>query len=144
MRNGKQFTLIAPSAGFASRVMARIAERERAQLRRRALIGSAVLVIAATMILALIAWSLLTWVAVFVRTPSVIVSVIDACATLAFWSLRFGEMLWTAASVIAASVGAVQMLGLAISVFALTLVWVRVVAGSFRLAPLESNVGGLK
>jgi len=36
------------------------------------------------------------------------------------------------------------MLGLAISVFALTLVWVRVVAGSFRLAPLESNVGGLK
>jgi len=144
MRNGKQFSMIAPSAGFTSRVMTRIAEHERAQARRRALIGSALLVIVAVATLALVAWWLLTVASVLVTTPSVIASLLNAFATLMFWVSKFVGMVWTFASVFIANVGAVQVLMLVLGAFLLTLVWVRVVTQPFQPSPRLLNLGGLR
>lgn len=144
MRNDKPFTMIAPSAGFTSRVMTRIAEHERAQARRRALIGSVLLVIVAIAILVLVAWSLFVWVSAFITTPSAVISVFNAFSTLTFWIRTFIEMLWTVATIIIENVGVAQMLVLAIGVFALSIVWVRVVVGPFQLSSQLNYVGGLR
>jgi len=140
MRNETRFTMMTPAAGFTSRVMARIAEYERAQARRRALIGSALLVIAAGVILILVAGWLSAWIAALITTPSALVSLWSTLATLAFWTRKFIEMVWTAMTVITDQVDASQLLMLGIGVFALTLIWVRVVIGPFRFS--STSVGG--
>jgi uncharacterized membrane protein len=143
MRNDTSFTMVAPNAGFTSRVLARIAEHERAQARRRALIGSAVLVVFALTVLALVGWWLFSWVAVFVTTPQLIVSVINALATVAFWAGVALNGLGTAVSLVAQSVGVPQMLSLAMIVCVLTMLWLRVVVGS-SLSSQTLTVGGSK
>lgn len=140
MRNETRFTLMTPSAGFTSRVMARIAEYERAQARRRALIGSALLVIAAVGILILVAWWLIAGALALITTPSALVSLWSTLATLAFWTRKFIEMVWAATTVVADQVDANQLLMLAIGVLGLTLIWVRVVIGPFRFS--STSVGG--
>ena len=144
MRNETQFTLMAPSAGFASRVMARLAEQERAQARQRAVIGSVLLVGAAVAIIVLAALWLFSAAEVFIDTPSVLVAVIIAFASLAFWGAKFFEALWTVAILIAENVGDVEMLALAVAVIGLTAVWVRVVVGPFQLSSQTILVGGRK
>jgi len=132
--------MMTPAAGFTSRVMARLAEYERAQARRRALIGSALLVIAAGVILILVAGWLSAWIAALITTPSALVSLRSTLATLVFWTRKFIEMVWTAMTVITDQVDASQRLMLGIGVFALTLIWVRVVIGPFRFS--STSVGG--
>jgi hypothetical protein len=130
MRNDKAFTMVSPSAGFTSRVMTRIAEHERAKAKRRALIGSALLIVFALIVIALIVVWLASWVAVFVTTPQLIVSLLNAFATVAFWVGVALNGLSVAASVVAENVGVPQMLSLAVIVGALTMLWLRIVAGS--------------
>jgi hypothetical protein len=144
MRNETQFTLMAPSTGFTSRVMARLAEHERAQARQRAVIGSVLLVGAAIAMIVLAALRLISAAEVFIDTPSVLVAVINAFASLAFWGAKFFESLWTVAFLIAQDVGAVEMLALAVAVIGLTAVWVRVVVGPFQLSSQTILVGGRK
>lgn len=144
MRNETRFTLMSPAAGFTSRVMARIAEHERAQAQRRAVIGAVLLVLAAIAILVFVALWLISVVAVFVATPSVLVAALNAFALLAFWVGKFFESLWTVVFLIAQNVGAVEMLALAVVVITLTAVWVRVVAGPFQLSSQTILVGGRK
>jgi hypothetical protein len=143
MRQETGFTMVAPSVGFTSRVLARIAEHERAKARRRALIGSAVLVVFALMVLALVGWWLFSWVAVFVTTPQLIVSVINALATVAFWAGVALNGLGTAVALVAQSVGVPQMLSLAMIVCVLMMLWLRVVVGS-SLSSQTLTVGGSK
>ncbi len=140
MRNETRFTMMTPSAGFTSRVMARIAEYERTQARQRALIGSALLVIAAGVILILVAGWLIAWVSALITTPSALVSLWSTLATLAFWTRKFIEMVWAATTVVSDQADANQLLMLGISVLALTLIWVRVVIGPFRFS--STSVGG--
>jgi hypothetical protein len=142
MQHETRFTMIAPNAGFTSRVMARIAEHERAKARQRALIGSALLVIAAIIILALVALWLVSWVAVLVSMPQLAVAVLGALATLAFWVGVALNACWVAVGAIAENIGAVQMVVLALVVFALTMVWMRVVVGPFQFSSHTISVGG--
>ncbi len=140
MRNETRFTMMTPAAGFTSRVMAHIAEYERAQARRRALIGSALLVIAAGVILILVAGWLIAWVSALITTPSALVSLWSTLVTLVFWTRKFIEIVWAAATVVSDQVDANQLLMLGIGVLALTLIWVRVVIGPFRSS--STSVGG--
>jgi uncharacterized membrane protein len=144
MRNETQFTLMTPAPGFTSRVLARIAEHERAQARRRAMIGSVLLVLAAIAILGLVAWWLVSIASVFVTAPTVLVAVLNVCASMAFWVAKFFESLWAVALIITQNVGAVEMLALAIGVITLTAIWVRVVAGPLQLSSRSILVGGSK
>jgi len=75
-----------------------------------------------------------------ITTPSALVSLWSTLATLAFWTRKFIEMVWTAMTVITDQVDASQRLMLGIGVFALTLIWVRVVIGPFRFS--ATSVGG--
>jgi uncharacterized membrane protein len=144
MRNETRFTLMTPAPGFTSRVMARIAEHERAQARRRAMIGSVLLILAAIAVLGLVAWWLVSIASVFVTAPTVLVAVLNVCASMAFWVAKFFESLWAVALIITQNVGAVEMLALAIGVITLTAIWVRVVAGPLQLSSRSILVGGSK
>ena len=141
MRQETRFTMVAPSVGFTSRVMARIAEHERAKARRQALIGSAVLVVFALIVLALIALWLVSWLAVFITTPELIVAMLNALGTVAFWIGVAMNGVTDAVGVIARNVGIPQMLSLAVTVSALTMLWLRVVVGS-SFASQTINLGG--
>lgn len=141
MSNETRFTMVSPAAGFTSRVMARLAEREHAQARQRAMIGSALLVVAAIIIVALIVLWLVSWVAVIVATPQAIVSVLDACGTLAFWLGVALNAFGVAVVAVADSIGTMTMITLAVTVCALTGLWLRVVAGP-SFASQTIHVGG--
>jgi hypothetical protein len=142
MRNEKRFTLISPPPGFTARVMVRLAEQERAQARR-AWAGSALLVATAVATLGLIAWWLVSWIGAFVAMPQLIIVIIDAFATLAFWTATLAEVIWNLALILVDDSG-VPMFSLALLVLALTIVWVRVVTGSLQPIPQKQNVGGLQ
>lgn len=141
MRNENLFTMLKPRAGFTSRVMTRIAEHERAQAKRRAMIGSALLVAFALMVLALIALWLFSWIAVFVTTPQLIVSLLNAVSTILFWSGVLMGAVSDVVQAIAGTIGIPQMFGLAMTVCALTAVWLRVVAGP-SFSSHVTNMGG--
>ena len=143
MRNETRFTMMMPAAGFTSRVMARIAERERAQARRRALIGSALLAVFALAVLMLIAWWVLSWVAAVVSIPQVLVVILNTSATCAFWASKMAEALWVVLLIVAENVGFIQMLALGVGVLALTMLWVRVVIGPFQRSSQTFYAGGL-
>ncbi|MBI5035163.1 MAG: hypothetical protein HZB51_31950 [Chloroflexi bacterium] len=141
MRNEKLFTMVTPRAGFTSRVMARIAEHERAKARRRAMIGSALLIGFALIVLALIVLWLVSWIAVFVTTPQLIVSILNALGTILFWGGIAMNGVTSAAELIAKNIGIPQLFGLAMTVCALTAVWFRVVAGP-SFSSHATNLGG--
>jgi len=141
MRSDKLFTMVAPSAGFSSRVMARIAEHERAQAKRRAMIGSALLIAFALIVLALIAFWLFSWIVVLVTMPQLIVSLLNAVGTILFWSGVVIGAVSDTAEAFASNIGIPQMFGLAMTVCALTAVWLRVVAGP-SFSSHMTNMGG--
>lgn len=140
MQDQQRFTMVAPAPGFTARVMTRLAERERARARRRALIGAALLVGAASVMLALAGLSLASAGWVLVTRPQTLVALLNAFETLAFWLGVIFNALWIAANAIAANLDPPQMLIGASAVFAVTMFWVRVVTGSFQLS--SNYVGG--
>lgn len=141
MRNDRLFTMVAPRAGFTSRVMARIAEHERAKARRRAMIGSALLVVFALIVLALLVLWLVSWIAVFVTTPQLIVSLLNTLGTILFWGGVAMNGVTDAAGIISRNIGLPQLFGLAMTVCALTALWLRVVAGP-SFSSHATNMGG--
>ena len=141
MQNETRLTMLAPRAGFTARVMARLAEQERARARRRVLIGSIVLVAFALVVVSLIALWIGSWVVVFVTMPQLFVAIVSAFATVAFWCGVALNGVGAAVAVIAENIGVAQMGGLALTVIALTAVWVRVVVGS-SFSSRSMTVGG--
>jgi hypothetical protein len=135
--------MVSPAPGFAVRVMARLAERERARARRRALIGSALLAGAASAMLAFAAIQLVSAIWILVTNPQVIVTLLNAFELLAFWVDKLLGALWIAANVIAENLDPMQMTLYAAAVFVLTMLWVRVVTGSFQSSFSTNHVGGL-
>jgi hypothetical protein len=103
MRDEMRFAMIAPAPGFTNRVMARLAERERARARQRAMIGSALLVGAAIAMLALAAWQLASAAWVLITSPQVVVVLWNACQTLAFWIGAALNACWIAVNVLVAN-----------------------------------------
>jgi len=143
MQNHSHLAMVSPAPGFAVRVMARLAERERARARRRALIGSALLAGAASAMLAFAAIQLVSAIWILVTNPQVIVTLLNAFELLAFWVDKLLGALWIAANVIAENLDPMQMTLYAAAVFVLTMLWVRVVTGSFQSSFSTNHVGGL-
>jgi anti-sigma factor RsiW len=141
MQNETRFnhaTMVSPSAGFTSRVMARIEERERARARQRALIGAGLLVAAAVGVFALLAVWIAAWLGALLASPGAILTALLAVAPLAgeLW-----EALWVASLAILQNVNGGMLLTYALIVLALTVVWARVVTGSLQRS-LPISVGG--
>jgi len=132
MRNEAHFTRVSPAPGLTARVMARIAEHEHAQARRRALIGSALLVIVAIALLALVCLWLASWIAALVDRPDLFTSVLVALSPVALGLGTVLEALWVALTTVARNVESLQMLTYTLIVFALTLLWARIATGSFQ------------
>jgi hypothetical protein len=138
MQKEQRFTMISPSSGFTARVMARIEERERAQARRRALIGASLLVAAALALFALVGLWAASWISLLLASPSAIFA---ALATVSPMLDDLLDALWVAALAILQNVNGVILLAYASFVLALTVVWARVVTGTFQ-RPSTISLGG--
>jgi hypothetical protein len=136
--------MVSPAPGFTARVMARLEARERAQARRRAVIGAGLLVVAASALLAFVGMALASWLSVVMERPSTIVSLVVALSPVADRLLALLEALWVAAIALARSVDSVAMLAYALAVLAFTLLWARVALGSFQLTSDKMTLGGLR
>ena len=139
----QHMTMISPAPGFTARVMAKIVERERAQARRRAAIGAGLLVAAAGALVALLGGVLVVVGFVFATNSDVILGSLIALVPFVTTCTTLIEALWISVTVVSANIGAVHMLAYALGVFVLTLLWVRVVAGSSQHL-LTLTVGGLR
>ncbi len=130
--------MVSPSPGFASRVMARIEERERAQAQRRALIGVGLLVAAAVALLALVAIWIVGWISAVLASPGAILTTALAVSPLAGDWL---DALRIAAFAILQNVNVVILLVYALGVLALTTFWAEIATGNFQLSR-QVYVGG--
>ncbi len=138
MQKDQRFTMMSPSNRFTPRVMARIDERERAQARRRAVIGAGLLVAAAIALLVLIVISIAAWIDVLLASPGAIFTTLLAVSPL------IGELLeaaWVVATALLRNMNGSLMLAYALSVLGLTVLWARVATGTFQ-SPLKIKVGG--
>jgi hypothetical protein len=68
---------------------------------------------------------------------------LDAFQVPAAWAGKVLEAFWIAANVIAENLDPMQMTLCAAAVFVLTMLWVRVVTGSFQSSFSTNHVGGL-
>ncbi|NTU66027.1 MAG: hypothetical protein HGB05_22135 [Chloroflexi bacterium] len=110
MQDQRRFMMVSPAAGFTNRVMTRLAERERASVRRRAMIGSASLVGAAIVMVALAAWQLASAAWVLITNPQVVVVLWNAFEMLAFWLGALVSASWVAVNVVVANLDPLQTL----------------------------------
>ena len=139
MQDQRRFMMVSPASGFTNRVMTRLAERERARMQRRALLGSALLVGAVVAMIAFALVQIVSDVWVLLTKPQVIVAVLSALQALTFWIGALLNAFWIAANVIAANLDPMQTMSCALAVLALTMLWARAVTGSFQLS---SNYAG--
>lgn len=137
-------TMLSPAPGFTGRVMARIAEREQAAARRRAVLGIGLLVAVAVVLLALVGALLLLVALAVVDMPDALVSGWAALAPVFDLGGTVAQALWAGAVAFADNVSMGPMLLYAMLVGAMTLVWVRVVNGSTQLASQSIFTGEQK
>jgi len=141
MQNDARFNhakMMSPSSGFTPRVMARIEERERAQARRRAVIGAGLLVAAASALFVLLGLWVAAWISILLASPSAIFTMLTAVSPM------LGDLLnalWVAALAILQNVNGAMLLAYASVVLALTVVWARVATGPFQ-RPSTISLGG--
>ncbi len=141
MQNDAQFNhakMVSPSAGFTRRVLARIDERERAQARRRAVIGTGLLIAVASALFALFGLWVAAWISALLASPSAIFTMLTAVSPMLGDLL---DALWVAALAILQNVNGMMLLAYASVVLALTVVWARVAAGPFQ-RPSTISLGG--
>jgi len=144
MRNETRATMIAPSAGFTARVMARIDEHERVQARRRAWIGAILLAAVVTSVFVLVALWLASWIISIAETPSTIAPIVLAISKLLDNGGTMIQALWVAGTTIDRNLGQAPLLLYAFVVLAMTALWASVATGSFDNTLTHIRVGGLK
>ena len=144
MRNETRATMVAPSAGFSARVMARIQEHERAQARRRAWIGAILLAAIVTSVFVLVALWLASWIISIVAMPSIIAPIALAVSSLFGDGGSLVQATWVAITTIARNVGDGSLLVYALVVLAMTALWAYVATGSFHYSLADIRVGGSK
>ncbi len=127
--------MIAPAPGFTARVMARVAERERATARRRAMLGVGLLVAVAAVLLALVGGLLLLIALSGVDVPDMFVSVWVALAPVLDVFSPVVEALWVSTVAFADNVSMAPVLVYALAVAVMTVLWARLVTGSTQLLP---------
>ena len=141
MQNDARFNhakMVSPATGFTRRVLARIEERERAQARRRAVIGAGLLVAAASALFVLLGLWVAAWISILLASPSAIFTMLTAVSPM------LGDLLnalWVAALAILQNVNGAMLLAYASVVLALTVVWARVATGPFQ-RPSTISLGG--
>ncbi len=140
----KPVTMMAPAPGFTGRVMARIAERERAAARRRAMLGVGLLVAAAASLLALVLGLLLLIALTPVDVPGMLASGWAALAPVLDLISPVAEALWVSTVAFADNVSVALVLVYALVVATITVLWARMVAGSTRLLPQSILTGERK
>ncbi len=136
-------TMVSPVPGFTGRVMARIEARERVRARRQAAIGAGLLFLATGVVSVLLGSVLLWFLAIAVTNPDIFLTVLVSLTPLLDFATTVADALWIAVGAVADNISMAQMLGFALSVFALTLLWVRVVAGTPQRL-LTQRVGGFE
>jgi hypothetical protein len=144
MRNETRVTMVAPSAGFSTRVMARIEEHERSQARQRAWIGAILLAAIVTSVFVLVALWLASWIISIVATPSTIAPIIRAITILMGDGGSLVQATWGAITTIARNVSDGSLLVYALVVLGMTALWAYVASGSFHYSLAEFRVGGSK
>jgi hypothetical protein len=131
--------MISPSTGFASRVMARIEERERAQARRHALTGAGLLVAVAFALLTFVAISFAAWISALLSNPGAMVTMFQALSP----AIDLLDALRVAGFAILQNANGMLLLVYALIVLALTTLWAEIATGTFRLSR-QVSVGGLR
>jgi len=137
MRSETRFTMISPSAGFTARVMTRIEARERAQARRRAVIGAGLLVAAAVALFTLIAIWFASLVGSLLSNPAAIAATVQAVLPV----VDLLDAFRVAAFAILRNVNGMILLAYALGVLVLTTLWAEIATGTFRF-PLTILAGG--
>jgi hypothetical protein len=144
MQNQQRFMLVSPAPGFSARVMSRIAERERARARQRALLGSALLIGAASAAVAFGVIQIASVLWILITNLRVVFAALDVFRVSAGWVGRVLEAFWIGARAVTGDLSPMPMVLGAATVFALTMLWVRVVTGSFHLSLTMNSAGGLR
>jgi hypothetical protein len=145
MRKEAHFSMATPTQGFSTRVMYRIAKHEHRRAQWRALIGSGLLVAFAGAVLVLIGLWLSSWTAVLMTNPQLLIGLIEGLVTISFWTSTLVEALAVIVAAVADNLDPLQITLFAATVFALTLLWTRVLTGSFQTTLTNTNpVGGLR
>ena len=122
--------MASPSAGFTSRVMARIEERERAQARRRMAIGIGLIFAAAVILFALLALWVASWLSAMAASPEAIVTTVLAVSPLA--SDWLDAVRVAGIDVLQNTSGLVILLVYALGVLVLTTLWAEIATGTFQ------------
>jgi hypothetical protein len=144
MQNEKRAMMVAPSAGFTNRVMARIDAHERAQAQRRAWIGIILLTMFVMGVFALAAFWIFSWIVSIVTTPSTIAPIVLAVSSLVGDSGSLMQATWGAVMAIARNVSEGSLIVYALIVLAMTALWAYVASGSFQFSLSHIRVGGSK
>ncbi len=123
--------------------MARIAERERARARRRAIIGVGALVLAAAV--PLLAFGTVTASAalMLLSSPQALLYGLVALAPYLRLIGTVVEAVWVGAGTLVAE-GSLQLLVYALMVCALTFIWARIVVAPLQWSPHTLRVGESK
>ncbi len=133
--------LIGPPAGFADRVMQRLARR---QARRRRLLAGAALLVVCLSLGALALPGIVRWLAMLwqvVTEPSLLSHGAKLVAQLLHLAEFLGGACWLVITALSSSLNQPALLGYSFLVLALTALWIRLVAGRRgEYQPVINNV----
>jgi hypothetical protein len=144
MQNEKRAMMVTPSAGFSTRVMARIEAHERAQAQRRAWIGIILFAMVVMSVFALVALWLASWIISIATTPSTFAPMLLAVSILLENVISLAQATWVAVTTIGRNVGEGSLIVYAFVVLAMTALWAYVVSGQFQFPLVHIRVGGSK
>ncbi len=129
-------SMLTPAPGFTTRVLSRIETYEHARARRRALIGAIVLVVAAMLLIAFVAFSLATWLFAFADQPSIVTTLVTMLVGMFDRARIVFDAFWVAGVTIGRQVDQAVWVAYAVLALALTMLWTRVVVGLPRFASI--------
>ncbi|MBI3913994.1 MAG: hypothetical protein HY327_07390 [Chloroflexi bacterium] len=136
MQESHPITLISPPPGFVERVMARVQERERADARRRALIGAGVFAVG---VAGLSVW-IAAWIGVDLGAFNPIETFTMLATTAPFDLTALADALPLAAAAILTGWANLPVLPFALGALGLTWLWLRVA----NLSPQIISLRGVK
>ena len=132
--------MVSPSVGFASRVMARIEEHERAQARRRMVIGVGLIAAVAVAVFVSAAIWVAGWLSAMAASPEAILTTLLAVSPLAGDWL---DAMRVAGIALLQNLNLAALLVYALGVLGLTTVWAEIATGTFQPS-LQINWGGIR
>lgn len=133
--------MASPAPGFTARVMARIEQQERAQVRRRSIVGAALLLGAASLPFVVLLYFFASLGSALVADPGALFNGLLVFGPTLQIVVGLIEALAVSAAVVV-QVGSLQMFLFAVAVCLLTFLWAAIVHGSLQWSPRTLSVGG--